>query len=114
MGYTIVSGGTDNHLILIDLRNKNITGKEAERILGISNITVNKNMVPFDDQSPFVTSGIRIGTPAITTRGLNEQDMDFVAEKIDSSIKSFDNEKLLIDIGKKVQSYMIDRPLFSD
>ena len=114
MGYTIVSGGTDNHLILIDLRNKNITGKEAERILGISNITVNKNMVPFDDQSPFVTSGIRIGTPAITTRGLNEQDMDFVAEKIDSSIKNFDNEKLLIDIGKKVQSYMIDRPLFSD
>ena len=114
MGYTIVSGGTDNHLIQIDLRNKNITGKEAERILGISNITVNKNMVPFDDQSPFVTSGIRIGTPAITTRGLNEQDMDFVAEKIDSSIKSFDNEKLLIDIGKKVQSYMIDRPLFSD
>ena len=114
MGYTIVSGGTDNHLILIDLRNKNITGKEAERILGISNITVNKNMVPFDDQSPFVTSGIRIGTPAITTRGLNEQDMDFVAEKINSSIRNFDNENLLIDIGKKVQSYMIDRPLFSN
>ena len=114
MGYTIVSGGTDNHLILIDLRNKNITGKEAERILGISNITVNKNMVPFDDQSPFVTSGIRIGTPAITTRGLNEQDMDFVAEKINSSIKNSDNENLLIDIGKKVQSYMIDRPLFSN
>ena len=84
MGYNIVSGGTDNHLILIDLRNKNITGKEAERVLGISNITVNKNMVPFDDQSPFVTSGIRIGTPAITTRGLNEQDMDFVAETINS------------------------------
>ena len=114
MGYTIVSGGTDNHLILIDLRNKNITGKEAERILGISNITVNKNMVPFDDQSPFVTSGIRIGTPAITTRGLNEQDMDFVAEKINSSIENSDNENLLIDIGKKVQSYMIDRPLFSN
>ena len=114
MGYTIVTGGTDNHLILIDLRNKNITGKEAERILGISNITVNKNMVPFDDQSPFVTSGIRIGTPAITTRGLNEQDMDFVAEKINSSIKNSDNENLLIDIGKKVESYMIDRPLFSN
>ena len=114
MGYTIVSGGTDNHLILIDLRNKNITGKEAERILGISNITVNKNMVPFDDQSPFVTSGIRIGTPAITTRGLNEQDMDFVAEKINSSLKNSDNENLLIDIGKKVESYMIDRPLFSN
>ena len=114
MGYTIVTGGTDNHLILIDLRNKNITGKEAERILGVSNITVNKNMVPFDDQSPFVTSGIRIGTPAITTRGLNEQDMDFVAEKINSSIKNSDNENLLIDIGKKVESYMIDRPLFSN
>ena len=114
MGYTIVSGGTDNHLILIDLRNKNITGKEAERVLGISNITVNKNMVPFDDQSPFVTSGIRIGTPAITTRGLNEQDMDFVAEKINSSIKNSDKENLLIDIGKKVESYMIDRPLFNN
>ena len=113
MGYNIVSGGTDNHLILIDLRNKNITGKEAERVLGISNITVNKNMVPFDDQSPFVTSGIRIGTPAITTRGLNEQDMDFVAETINSSIENSKKENLLIDIGKKVESYMIDRPLFN-
>ena len=113
MGYNIVSGGTDNHLILIDLRNKNITGKEAERVLGISNITVNKNMVPFDDQSPFVTSGIRIGTPAITTRGLNEQDMDFVAETINSSILNSNKENLLIDIGKKVESYMIDRPLFN-
>jgi len=113
MSYNIVSGGTDNHLILIDLRNKNITGKEAERVLGISNITVNKNMVPFDDQSPFVTSGIRIGTPAITTRGLNEQDMDFVAETINSSIVNSNKENLLIDIGKKVESYMIDRPLFN-
>lgn len=113
MGYNIVSGGTDNHLMLIDLRNKNITGKEAERVLGISNITVNKNMVPFDDQSPFVTSGIRIGTPAITTRGLNEQDMDFVAETINSSIENSNKENLLIDIGKKVESYMIDRPLFN-
>jgi len=113
MGYNIVSGGTDNHLMLIDLRNKNITGKEAERVLGISNITVNKNMVPFDDQSPFVTSGIRIGTPAITTRGLNEQDMDFVAETINSSLENSNKENLLIDIGKKVESYMIDRPLFS-
>ena len=113
MGYNIVSGGTDNHLMLIDLRNKNITGKEAERVLGISNITVNKNMVPFDDQSPFVTSGIRIGTPAITTRGLNEQDMDFVAETINSSIENSKKENLLIDIRKKVESYMIDRPLFN-
>jgi glycine hydroxymethyltransferase len=113
LGYNIVSGGTDNHLLLIDLRNKNITGKDAERVLGLSKITVNKNMVPFDDQSPFVTSGIRIGTPAITTRGLLEDDMDFVAESIDSSIKYHDNESILTEIGNNVESYMIDRPLFS-
>jgi glycine hydroxymethyltransferase len=113
LGYNIVSGGTDNHLLLIDLRNKNITGKDAERVLGLSKITVNKNMVPFDDQSPFVTSGIRIGTPAITTRGLLEDDMDFVAESIDSSIKYHDNESMLTEIGNNVESYMIDRPLFS-
>ena len=113
LGYNIVSGGTDNHLLLIDLRNKNITGKDAERVLGLSKITVNKNMVPFDDQSPFVTSGIRIGTPAITTRGLLEDDMNFVAESIDSSIKYHDNESMLTEIGNNVESYMIDRPLFS-
>ena len=114
LGYNIVSGGTDNHLLLIDLRNKNITGKDAERVLGLSKITVNKNMVPFDDQSPFVTSGIRIGTPAITTRGLVEADMDFVAESIDSSIKSHLDDKMLGEIGKKVESYMIERPLFTN
>ena len=114
LGYNIVSGGTDNHLLLIDLRNKNITGKDAERVLGLSKITVNKNMVPFDDQSPFVTSGIRIGTPAITTRGLLEADMDFVAESIDSSIKSDSDDKMLGEIGKKVESYMIERPLFTN
>ena len=113
LGYNIVSGGTDNHLLLIDLRNKNISGKDAERVLGLSNITVNKNMVPFDDQSPFVTSGIRIGTPAITTRGLVEADMDFVAESIDSSIKAHLDDKMLSEIGKKVESYMIERPLFT-
>ena len=113
LGYNIVSGGTDNHLLLIDLRNKNITGKDAERVLGLSKITVNKNMVPFDDQSPFVTSGIRIGTPAITTRGLCEGDMDFVAESIDSSIKYHNNESMLTEIGNNVEAYMIDRPLFS-
>ena len=113
LGYNIVSGGTDNHLLLIDLRNKNITGKDAERVLGLSKITVNKNMVPFDDQSPFVTSGIRIGTPAITTRGLLEDDMDFVAESIDSAIKYHDNENMLTEIGNNVEAYMIDRPLFS-
>ena len=114
LGYNIVSGGTDNHLLLIDLKNKNITGKDAERVLGLSKITVNKNMVPFDDQSPFVTSGIRIGTPAITTRGLVEADMDFVAESIDSSIKSHLDDKMLREIGKKVESYMIERPLFTN
>jgi len=114
LGYNIVSGGTDNHLLLIDLRNKNINGKDAERVLGLSKITVNKNMVPFDDQSPFVTSGIRIGTPAITTRGLVEDDMDFVAESIDSSIKAHLDDKMLSEIGKKVESYMIERPLFTN
>ena len=113
LGYNIVSGGTDNHLLLIDLRNKNISGKDAERVLGLSNITVNKNMVPFDDKSPFVTSGIRIGTPAITTRGLVESDMDFVAESIDASILNNENDQTLSDISNKVESYMIDRPLFS-
>jgi glycine hydroxymethyltransferase len=113
LGYNIVSGGTDNHLLLIDLRNKDISGKDAERVLGESNITVNKNMVPFDDKSPFVTSGIRIGTPAITTRGLTENDMDFVAESIDSSIVNGEDDIILSDIGKKVESYMKDRPLFS-
>ena len=113
LGYNIVSGGTDNHLLLIDLRNKAISGKDAERVLGESNITVNKNMVPFDDKSPFVTSGIRIGTPAITTRGLTENDMDFVAESIDSSIVNSEDDIILSDIGKKVESYMKDRPLFS-
>ena len=114
LGYNIVSGGTDNHLLLIDLRNKDISGKDAERVLGESNITVNKNMVPFDDKSPFVTSGIRIGTPAITTRGLTENDMDFVAESIDSSIVNCEDDIILSDIGKKVESYMKDRPLFSN
>ena len=113
LGYNIVSGGTDNHLLLIDLRNKDISGKDAERVLGESNITVNKNMVPFDDKSPFVTSGIRIGTPAITTRGLKENDMDFVAESIDLSIVNSEDDIILSDIGKKVESYMKDRPLFS-
>ena len=91
LGYNIVSGGTDNHLLLIDLRNKNVTGKDAEASLGKANITVNKNMVPYDDQSPFVTSGIRIGTPAITTRGLKEVDMGFIAESINDVINNYED-----------------------
>ncbi|MDG1247191.1 MAG: serine hydroxymethyltransferase, partial [Flavobacteriaceae bacterium] len=112
-GYKVISGGTENHCMLIDLRSKNVTGKDAENALVLADITANKNMVPFDDQSPFVTSGIRIGTPAITTRGLLEDDMDFVAESIDSSIKYHDNESMLTEIGNNVEAYMIDRPLFS-
>ena len=113
LGYNIVSGGTDNHLLLIDLRNKNVTGKDAEASLGKANITVNKNMVPYDDQSPFVTSGIRIGTPAITTRGLKEEDMGFIAESINDVINNYENNEKLNSISDNVKSEMKDRPLFA-
>lgn len=111
-GYDIISKGTDNHMMLIDLRNKNISGKEAEAALGKAEITVNKNMVPFDDKSPFVTSGIRIGTPAVTTRGLKEDDMITVVEFIDEAIQNFENEEILNNIAKKVHKFMSHRPLF--
>ena len=111
-GYNIISGGTDNHMMLIDLRNKNITGKEAERILGQAEITVNKNMVPFDDKSPFITSGIRVGTAAVTTRGLVEDDMVKIVEYIDKSIINKDNENMLSEIAVSVKKMMKDRPLF--
>lgn len=94
-GYNIISGGTDNHMMLIDLRNKDITGKQAEEALGKADITVNKNMVPFDDKSPFVTSGIRIGTPAITTRGLKENDMETIVALIDEALVNFQNDDVL-------------------
>jgi glycine hydroxymethyltransferase len=111
-GYHLISGGTDNHVMLIDLRNKNITGKEAEAALGKADITVNKNMVPFDDKSPFVTSGIRIGTPAITTRGLKEDDMVTIVEFIDEAIMNFENDEVLEKIAEKVHGFMSHRPLF--
>jgi glycine hydroxymethyltransferase len=114
MGYHIVSGGTDNHLMLIDLRNKNITGKEAEKVLGMVDITVNKNMVPFDDKTPFVTSGIRIGTPAVTTRGLKEKDMLKIAEWIDAALTKRTNETELNKIRKKVNNFMKKFPLFKN
>ena len=113
LGFNIVSGGTDNHLLLIDLRNKNVTGKDAEASLGKANITVNKNMVPYDDQSPFVTSGIRIGTPAITTRGLKEVDMGFIAESINDVINNYEDDEKLNSISDNVKSEMKDRPLFA-
>lgn len=112
-GYNIISGGTDNHMMLIDLRNKNITGKDAEQALVKADITVNKNMVPFDDKSPFVTSGIRIGTPAITTRGLKEEDMDVVVALIDEVINNYEDESVLEVVAKKVNAMMIGLPLFS-
>ena len=111
-GYNIISGGTDNHLMLIDLRNKNITGKLAESALVKAHITANKNMVPFDDKSPFVTSGIRIGTPAITTRGLVESDMESIVSFIDEVIKNPESENNLKSIRGEVISMMADRPLF--
>ncbi len=111
--YHIISGGTDNHMMLIDLRNKDITGKDAEEALGKAEITVNKNMVPFDDKSPFVTSGIRIGVPAITTRGLVESDMSQIVELIDEVIRNSENETVLDGIAEKVNEMMAGRPLFN-
>ena len=113
MDFQIISGGTDNHSLLIDLRNKNVTGKVAENALTLADITVNKNMVPFDTQSPFVTSGIRIGTAAVTTRGLKEKDMPQIAEFINEVISDPDNESKLEEIKAKVNKMMGDLPLFS-
>ncbi|CAM1340648.1 serine hydroxymethyltransferase [Tenacibaculum aestuarii] len=111
-GYEIISGGTDNHCMLIDLRNKNITGKAAEEALGKAEITVNKNMVPFDTESPFVTSGIRVGTAAVTTRGLKEADMEVVVDLIDEALMNADNEEVLEAVGEKVFDLMHHRRLF--
>ena len=111
-GYKIISNGTDNHCLLIDLRNKNVTGKEAEESLGLADITLNKNMVPFDTQSPFVTSGIRIGTAAITTRGVDKDEIKIIANLIDSSIINYNNESELLKIKNQVNDLMGSKPLF--
>jgi glycine hydroxymethyltransferase len=112
LGYDIISGGTDNHMILIDLRNKNVTGKLAEKALEHADITANKNMVPFDDKSPFVTSGVRFGTPAITTRGLVESDMATVVNLIDKVLSDPENESRLKEVKSQVNELMSGRPLF--
>ncbi|MGA0012766.1 MAG: serine hydroxymethyltransferase [Flavobacteriaceae bacterium] len=112
LGYDIISGGTDNHMILIDLRNKNVTGKLAEKALEHADITANKNMVPFDDKSPFVTSGVRFGTPAITTRGLVESDMATVVSLIDKVLSDPENESRLKEVKSQVNELMSGRPLF--
>ncbi|CAM3415708.1 serine hydroxymethyltransferase [Empedobacter falsenii] len=111
-GYNIVSGGTDNHCMLIDLRNKGISGKQAENALVLAEITCNKNMVPFDDKSPFVTSGIRLGTAAVTTRGLVEADMQTVADLVDEVLMNIDNEEVIDNVADRVNEFMSSRPLF--
>lgn len=112
-GYKIISGGTDNHLMLIDLRSKGVTGKAAENALVRAHITANKNMVPFDDKSPFTTSGIRLGASAITTRGLKEQHMDIIADLIDRVILNIDSETVITEVGNEVVEMMENRPLFT-
>ncbi|MDY3509835.1 serine hydroxymethyltransferase [Riemerella anatipestifer] len=111
-GFEIVGGGTDNHLMLVDLRNKGVNGKETEKALVKADITCNKNMVPFDDKSAFITSGIRLGTPAITTRGLKENDMDSVAELISKVVSNLNNDSVLEEVKKQVNDLMSGRPLF--
>lgn len=111
-GYNIISGGTDNHMMLIDLRNKGISGKEAENALVKAEITVNKNMVPFDDKSPFVTSGIRVGTAAITTRGLVEADMETIVALIDKVLSDHTNEAIIEEVADEVNEMMSERAIF--
>ncbi|MCL5268836.1 MAG: serine hydroxymethyltransferase [Bacteroidetes bacterium] len=111
-GYQLVSGGTDNHLMLVDLRNKNVTGKDAEKALEKAGITVNKNMVPFDDKSPMITSGIRVGTPAVTTRGFRESEMEDVADLIDRVISNVSDEQKLRDVREDVKNLCGKFPLY--
>lgn len=112
-GYQLVSGGTDNHLVLVDLTNRDITGKDAENALGHAHITVNKNTVPFETRSPFITSGIRIGVPAVTTRGMKEPHIAQIVEWIDSALSNYKNEEHLRKIGKEVQVFTRTFPLFT-
>jgi glycine hydroxymethyltransferase len=112
-GYHVISGGTDNHSMLIDLRNKNVTGKEAEEAMVAADITVNKNMVPFDDKSPFVTSGIRLGTAAVTTRGLDEKDIVALVDMIDEVISDHTNTRVINDVKGRITAMMSGFPLFT-
>jgi glycine hydroxymethyltransferase len=113
-GYNLISGGTDNHLMLIDLRNKNITGKKAQETLDKAHITLNKNAVPFDDKSPFVTSGIRVGVPAITTRGMKEEHMETVVELVDKVLSNLDNETVISEVRNTVKDFMQQFPLYPE
>jgi glycine hydroxymethyltransferase len=113
-GYNLISNGTDNHLMLIDLRNKNLTGKKAQETLDKAHITLNKNAVPFDDKSPFVTSGIRVGVPAITTRGMKETHMETLVEMIDKVLMNIDDEKVISVIKSDVKVFMQQFPLYPE
>lgn len=113
-GFKIISDGTDNHLMLIDLRNKNISGKKAEQVLGKAEITLNKNMVPFDDKSAFVTSGIRVGVPAITTRGMKEEHMQFVVDAVEKVLMNADDEQVIATVRTQVKEFMIQFPLYPE
>ncbi|MDB5231996.1 MAG: serine hydroxymethyltransferase [Chitinophagaceae bacterium] len=112
--YQIISGGTDNHLMLIDLRNKNISGKKAEQVLVKADITANKNMVPFDDKSAFVTSGVRFGVPAITTRGMKEENMRFVVDSVDKVLSNADDEKIIMNVKNDINAFMKQFPLYPE
>jgi glycine hydroxymethyltransferase len=113
-GYQLISGGTDNHLMLIDLRNKNLTGKKAQETLDKAHITLNKNAVPFDDKSPFVTSGIRVGVPAVTTRGMKETDMETVVAMIDKVLAHTDDEQVIASVRSEVKTFMQQFPLYPE
>ncbi len=113
-GYNLISGGTDNHLMLIDLRNKNLTGKKAQETLDKAHITLNKNAVPFDDKSPFVTSGIRVGVPAVTTRGMKENDMETVASLIDKVLMHTENDSVILSVKEEVKSFMKQFSLYPE
>ena len=111
-GYEVISGGTDNHMMLIDLRSKNLTGKLAENTLIKADITINKNMVPFDDQSPFVTSGMRLGTAAVTTRGMLEEDMIKIVDFIDEVLTHHDDQEVINSVRQKINTWMANFPLY--
>jgi glycine hydroxymethyltransferase len=113
-GYDLVSGGTDNHMILLDVRSKDLTGKEAERLLDEVGITVNKNAIPYDPESPNITSGIRIGTPALTSRGMKEQEMETIAELIDRALSNGQDEHIKTKIAKTIKTLCDDFPLYTD
>jgi glycine hydroxymethyltransferase len=113
-GYNLISGGTDNHLMLIDLRNKNLTGKKAQETLDKAHITLNKNAVPFDDKSPFVTSGIRVGVPAVTTRGMKEQHMQTVVDFVDKILMRTDDDAVIAGVKTDVKEFMKQFPLYPE